>query len=84
VTEQQAKPSPGPSHARRRWGMVQMAIAAQTMKIQVPNVREDMMMPPITAPELMPVLSRGKHRNPRRGACFMEMGRRTSVTTRPS
>jgi hypothetical protein len=26
-----------------------------------------------TAPELMPVLSRGKHRNPRRGACFMEM-----------
>jgi hypothetical protein len=27
----------------------------------------------ITAPELMPVLSRGRHRNPRRGACFMEM-----------
>jgi len=27
----------------------------------------------ITAPELMPVLSRGKHRNPGRGACFMEM-----------
>jgi len=26
-----------------------------------------------TTPELMPVLSRGKHRNPRRGACFMEM-----------
>ncbi|MBC7558497.1 MAG: hypothetical protein H7270_03925 [Dermatophilaceae bacterium] len=26
-----------------------------------------------TAPESMPVLSRGKHRNPRRGACFMEM-----------
>ena len=24
------------------------------------------------APELVPVLSRGKHRNPRRGACFME------------
>jgi hypothetical protein len=24
-------------------------------------------------PELIPVLSRGKHRNPRRGACFMEM-----------
>ena len=24
-------------------------------------------------PESMPVLSRGKHRNPRRGACFMEM-----------
>ena len=23
-------------------------------------------------PELVPVLSRGKHRNPRRGACFME------------
>jgi hypothetical protein len=31
------------------------------------------MKPPITAPELMPVLSRGKHRNLRRGACFMEM-----------
>jgi len=30
-------------------------------------------MPTTTAPELMPVLSRGKHRNPRRGACFMEM-----------
>ena len=27
----------------------------------------------VTAPELMPVLSRGKHRNLRRGACFMEM-----------
>jgi hypothetical protein len=27
----------------------------------------------VSAPELMPVLSRGKHRNPRRGACFMEM-----------
>lgn len=24
-------------------------------------------------PELLPILSRGKHRNPRRGACFMEM-----------
>jgi hypothetical protein len=31
------------------------------------------MRPTVTAPELMPVLSRGKHRNPRRGACFMEM-----------
>ncbi len=27
----------------------------------------------VTTPELMPVLSRGKHRNARRGACFMEM-----------
>jgi len=27
----------------------------------------------VNAPELMPVLSRGKHRNPRKGACFMEM-----------
>lgn len=25
------------------------------------------------APESIPVLSRGKHRNPRRGACFMEL-----------
>ena len=25
------------------------------------------------SPELMPVLSRGKHRSPRRGACFMEL-----------
>jgi hypothetical protein len=24
-------------------------------------------------PELLPILSRGKHRNPRRGACFMEL-----------
>ncbi|MEP7090734.1 MAG: hypothetical protein ABI776_11570 [Nocardioidaceae bacterium] len=24
-------------------------------------------------PDLMPVLSRGKHRNPKRGACFMEL-----------
>lgn len=24
-------------------------------------------------PDLMPVLSRGKHRNPRKGACFMEL-----------
>lgn len=27
----------------------------------------------VSLPESMPVLSRGKHRNPRRGACFMEM-----------
>jgi hypothetical protein len=26
-----------------------------------------------TPPDLMPVLSRGKHRNPRKGACFMEL-----------
>lgn len=25
------------------------------------------------APDLMPVLSRGKHRNPKKGACFMEL-----------
>jgi hypothetical protein len=31
------------------------------------------MSPTNTAPESMPVLSRGKHRDPRRGACFMEM-----------
>jgi hypothetical protein len=31
------------------------------------------MTPTVTAPDSMPVLSRGKHRNPRRGACFMEM-----------
>jgi len=27
----------------------------------------------IPIPDLVPVLSRGKHRNPRRGACFMEL-----------
>ena len=27
---------------------------------------------PMPVPDLMPVLSRGKHRNPRSGACFME------------
>lgn len=27
----------------------------------------------IPSPALVPMLSRGKHRNPRRGACFMEM-----------
>jgi hypothetical protein len=27
----------------------------------------------IRLPELLPVLSRGKHRNPRKGACFMEL-----------
>jgi len=26
-----------------------------------------------STPDLLPVLSRGKHRNPRRGACFMEL-----------
>src|SRR5665647_2727308 len=31
------------------------------------------MSPTNTAPGSMPVLSRGKHRDPRRGACFMEM-----------
>lgn len=29
--------------------------------------------PRTTAPLLMPVLSRGRHRSPRKGACFMEM-----------
>ncbi|CAN5894203.1 hypothetical protein BH20ACT6_BH20ACT6_02410 [soil metagenome] len=28
---------------------------------------------PLGLPELVPVLSRGKHRNPRKGACFMEL-----------
>ena len=49
------------------------------------------MTPTVTSPELMPVLSRGRHRNLRRGACFMEMasflaGERWSdhpVCTRP-
>ncbi len=27
----------------------------------------------VSVPELVPVLSAGKHRNPRKGACFMEM-----------
>jgi hypothetical protein len=27
----------------------------------------------ISPPDLLPVLSRGKHRNPRKGACFMEL-----------
>jgi hypothetical protein len=27
----------------------------------------------IRLPELLPILSRGKHRNPRKGACFMEL-----------
>jgi hypothetical protein len=40
---------------------------------EVPDVREDIMTPTVPAPESMPVLSRGKHRNQRRGACFMEM-----------
>ena len=25
------------------------------------------------SPEMLPLLSRGKHRNPRKGACFMEL-----------
>jgi hypothetical protein len=29
--------------------------------------------PQTTLPELFPMLSRGKHRNPRKGACFMEL-----------
>jgi hypothetical protein len=54
--------------------MAKMAISAQTIKSQkVSDVREDIMTLSLTVPELMPVLSRGKHRNPRRGACFMEM-----------
>ena len=28
---------------------------------------------PVTLPDIVPVLSSGKHRNPRKGACFMEM-----------
>src|SRR6187399_1829020 len=55
--------------------MVQTGIAAQNFekRPKVPDVREDTMTPTVTAPDLIPVLSRGKHRNPRRGACFMEM-----------
>jgi hypothetical protein len=29
--------------------------------------------PAVSTPDLMPVLSRGKHRNPKKGACFMEL-----------
>ena len=29
--------------------------------------------PTVSTPDLMPVLSRGKHRNPKKGACFMEL-----------
>ena len=29
--------------------------------------------PVVSAPEMLPLLSRGRHRNPRKGACFMEM-----------
>lgn len=32
-----------------------------------------MSRPAANPPELLPVLSRGKHRNPRKGACFMEL-----------
>jgi len=32
-----------------------------------------MRTPSNETPQLLPVLSRGKHRNPRKGACFMEM-----------
>ena len=32
-----------------------------------------MLRHPAQVPELVPQLSRGKHRNPRKGACFMEM-----------
>src|SRR4051812_32465675 len=28
---------------------------------------------PSTAPDVLPLLARGKHRSPRKGACFMEM-----------
>ncbi len=28
---------------------------------------------PSVTPDLLPILSRGKHRNPRKGACFMEL-----------
>lgn len=31
-----------------------------------------MHQPPATLPDAVPVLSRGKHRNPRKGGCFME------------
>src|SRR5436190_13975240 len=27
----------------------------------------------VRVPEIVPLLSRGKHRNPRKGACFMEL-----------
>jgi len=53
--------------------MAYLAISSQNMKIHIPTNREAPMTAMVTAPELMPVLSRGKHRNPRRGACFMEM-----------
>ena len=53
--------------------MVHMDFLAQTMKIQPRPFREDPMTFHATTPELVPVLSRGKHRNARRGACFMEM-----------
>ena len=29
--------------------------------------------PDVHAPDVMPILSRGKHRSPKKGACFMEL-----------
>src|SRR5262245_1758789 len=45
-----------------------------TMKEEAtsPNVEASPMTSP-TVPDIVPVLSRGKHRNPRKGACFMEL-----------
>lgn len=39
----------------------------------VPASREAYVSQSISVPDGLPVLSRGKHRNPRRGACFMEL-----------
>src|SRR4051794_31928069 len=62
----------------RRWGLLPSASEAQTgcvqqeRQIRTPAWGAPMSGSP-SAPELLPVLSRGKHRNPRKGACFMEM-----------
>ncbi|MEO8518253.1 MAG: hypothetical protein ABI438_03670 [Dermatophilaceae bacterium] len=50
-----------------------MEFVAQNYVDSRPERWEDDMTSTAATPELIPVLSRGKHRNARRGACFMEM-----------
>src|SRR6266498_2197260 len=55
--------------SRRSGGSARLALTSQPVRLRRCLVSTD----DTQLPTLLPLLSRGKHRNPRKGACFMEL-----------
>lgn len=70
--------APQPTHIaapRRKWGLLPEPRRAQTGRTRSDILTRGLPVPhsPADSPDLLPILGRGKHRNPRKGACFMEL-----------